>query len=356
MNDTRKRPAAARGGFAAFIAALNIAASLIALPSSAQAQDFYAGKQITLIGGFGVGGGYDTYARLLARFLPKYIPGNPSIVVQNLPAAGSLVAMNTLANSAPRDGLTIGAVQTHIGVEPLMGVTGPVENAKYDARAMNWLGSAAKEYPLVVAWHTAPVKDFKDVLSHEMVVGSSGVATSDSVYARVLNELVGTKFRVIDGYADNPQMIIATENGEIMGRAGWFLSSLLATQGKQLEDGRYRVLVQLALEKHPLLPNVPLITEFLTDPAKIEQLKFALSWLPAGRPYVAPPGVPPERVKILREAFMKAAADPELLAEAAKMNLEMSPISGEAVQSLLEQLYKTPKPVIDKVRAIMVTK
>ena len=328
----------------------------LSLAAPSLAQDFYAGKQITMICGFGVGGGYDSYARLIARFLPKYIPGAPSIVLQNLPAAGSLVAMNTLANSAPRDGTTIGAVQNHIGVEPLMGVTGPVENAKYDARAMNWLASAAKEYPLVVGWHTAPVRDFRDVLAREMVVGSSGVATSDTVYARVMNELAGTKFRVIEGYADNPSLGVAMENGEIMGRAGWFLSSVMGTQAKAVEEGKLRILVQVALDKNPQLPNVPLIAEYIKDPEKLAQLQFALSWLPMGRPFVAPPGVPAERVKLLRDAFMKTFADPELLAEAKKLNLDFSPISGEDIQALLERLYATPRPVIDRVRAIMVSK
>ena len=347
MRETRKRPAL-YGAIAAACAAL--------LGAGAHAQDFYAGKQINMLVGSGTGGGYDTYARLFARHLPKHIPGQPNIVVQNLPAAGSLVAMNTLANSSPRDGLTIAAVQTHIGVEPLMGVTGPVENAKYDARQLNWLFSAAKEVPVVVAWHTAPIKTFADVLKREMLVGSSGVATSDGVYPRVMNELIGTKFKVVEGYKDNPQMLIATESGEIMGRAGWFMSSLLSTQGAELKQGKHKILVQVALEKHPQAGDAPLVTEFLKDPVKVEQLRFALSWLPMGRPYVAPPGVPPERLKILREAFEKASKDPELLAEAAKMNLEISPMTGIEVQQLISKLYDTPKPVIARVREIMVAK
>jgi tripartite-type tricarboxylate transporter receptor subunit TctC len=333
-----------------------VAAACAIAAAPARAADFYAGKQITMIAGFGVGGGYDAYARLLIRFLPKYIPGHPSIVMQNLPAAGSLVAMNTLANSAPRDGTTIGAMQNHIGVEPMLGLTGPVGNAKYDARKMNWLGSAAKEYALVIAWHTAPIKTFKDVLTHEMVVGSSGVATTDSVYARVMNALVGTKFRVIEGYKDNPSLTVAMERGEIMGRAGVFLSSVRATQGDAVKQGRLRILVQVALDKNPELPDVPLVSDFVKDPKNLSELQFALSWLPMGRPYVAPPGVPADRVKMLREAFMKAATDPELIAEGKKMHLDMSPISGEEIQALLDKLYATPRPVIEKVRSIMVAK
>lgn len=318
------------------------------------AQNFYEGKQLTMIVGSGVGGGYDVYSRLVARHWAKHIPGKPTIVVQNLPAAGSLVATNNTANTYPRDGLTVTQVQTHMAVEPLMGVTGSLDNVKFDARALNWIGSIAKEYPVVVAWHTAPIKSFKDVLTREMVVGASGTATSDAVYPRIMNEMIGTKFKVIDGYKDNPQMILATESGEIMGRAGWFISSLLSTQGQQLQEGKLRVLAQVATEKHPQFPDVPLVTEFITDPEKRKALEFSISWLPMGRPFVAPPGLPAERLKILRDSFMATAQDPELQAEAKKMNLEISPLSGEETQALVERLYETPKPVIQAVRRIMV--
>lgn len=333
--------------------ALSLSAT-VAQPLSAQ--DFYAGRQINMIVGSGAGGGYDMYARLLARHWNRHIPGAPTIVVQNMPAAGSLAAMNLIANSAPRDGTTIGQVQTHIGIEPLMGVTGSATNAKYDGRQMNWIGSAAKEYPLVVMWHTAPVASFKDLLEREVIVGATGTATADSVYARIMNELVGTRFRIIDGYKDNPSLILATEIGEISGRAGWFLSSLMSTQRQPLQEGKLRIFVQVALEKHPELPAVPLVTEFISDAAKRQQLEFALSWLPMGRPFVAPPGVPEDRVRLLRTSFMAALADKELVAEAGKLGMEISPMTGEQVNGLIEHIYKTPPGVIEAVRTIMTAK
>ncbi len=320
----------------------------------ARAQNFYEGKQITLLVGSGVGGGYDVYSRLVARHWSKHIPGKPTFVVQNQPAAGSLVATNTLANTSPRDGLTVGQVQTHMAVEPMMGVTGSLANVKFDARQLNWIGSIAKEFPVVVVWHTAPIKTFKDVMTREMVLGASGTATSDSVYPRLMNEMIGTKFRVIDGYKDNPSMILATESGEIMGRGGWFLSSLMSTQGQQLKDGKLTILAQVALEKHPGLPDVPLVTEFITDKVKRAKLEFSLSWLPMGRPFVAPPGVPADRLKILRDSFTATANDPELLAEAKKMSLEISPLTGEQTQAMVAKFYETPKDVVESVRAIMV--
>ncbi|MDF2117275.1 tripartite tricarboxylate transporter substrate-binding protein [Roseiarcaceae bacterium H3SJ34-1] len=335
---------------------LGLGALITAAAAPVQAQDFYAGRQVNMLIGSGTGGGYDTYARLFIRHWPKYIPGNPTIVPQNLPAAGSLVAMNTLANSSPRDGSTIGAVQNHIGVEPFMGVTGPVENAKYDGRQMNWLGSASKEYPLVVVTDSSKITDFRQLLEKPVIVGSSGVATSDTVYARILNDFVGTKFKIIDGYKDQPQLALAMEQGEISGRAGWFLSSVMTTQSTQLEQGKLRILAQVAVDKHPDLPNVPLVTDFIDSPDKRAKLEFSLAWLPMGRPYVAPPGVPADRVKLLRDSFMQAAKDPELLAEARKMKLEISPLSGEEIQALMTRLYATPKDVVDSVRSIMVAK
>ena len=326
------------------------------LPTTASAEDFYAGKQINLIVGSAVGGGYDAYARLVARYWPHFIPGQPSIVVQNLPAAGSLVAMNNLANSAPRDGLTIGAVQNHIGVEPIMGVTGPKENARYDARKMNWLGSTSKEVPVVAIWSNSPIKTLREAMQTEVLVGSSGVATADAVDARLMNRLAGTRFKIIEGYKGNPELALAAENGEIAGRTGWFVSGMLATHGKEVASGRIRILSQLALEKHPAFPDVPLITEFITDTSARDEMSFALSWYEAGRPFVAPPGVPAERVKILRDSFMAMIRSQEFIDEARRQTLDVSPMSGEEIQALMARLYDTPKAIVDRVREIAVAK
>jgi tripartite-type tricarboxylate transporter receptor subunit TctC len=336
------------------LAGLLIAMSLTATP--AQAADFYAGKQITMIVGSAVGGGYDTYARLVARHWSKHIPGNPPIIIQNMPAAGSVAAMNALANTAPRDGTTIGAVQTHVGIEPIMGVTGPVESMRFDGRTMNWIGSATKEIPVVAAWSNSPIKTFEDTFKREMLVGSSGQATADTVYPRILNATLGTKFKVVAGYKSNNELIVAAERGETMGRAGWFVSGMLATQGQQIADGKILVLVQLAWEKHPELPNVPLISKFVSDPVKRDQVAFSLSWLAMGRPFVAPPGVPADRVKLLRDSFMQAMADPALIAEAKRLRLDVIPMSGEDVQALVGRLYDTPRSITDPVRAIMLAK
>ena len=333
-----------------------IAALLVSLPSVSQAQNFYADKQITIIVGSGVGGGYDIYARHLARHWPKHIPGSPSFVVQNLPAAGSLVAMNTIANSVPRDGTHIGAVQNHIGVEPIMGITGSPENARYDARKLNWIGSAAKEVAVVVAWHTSGFESFSDLQKSSMLVGSPGIATSSSVYANLLNELAGTKFKVITGYNTPSAIDLALERGEVQGRTGWYVSSMLSGKKQWVDEGKIRVLLQLALEKHPDLPNIPLVMEFVDDPEKRAQLEFAFSWQLMGRPFVLPQDVPGDRVRLLRDSFMKTMADPEAVAEGKKLGLEASPMTGEEVQTLISKIYDAPKATVDRIRAIMVPK
>jgi tripartite-type tricarboxylate transporter receptor subunit TctC len=171
-----------------------------------------------------------------------------------------------------------------------------------------------------------------------------------------MNALIGTKFKVIEGYKGNPELTLAAESGEIMGRTGWFVSGMLATQGKEIADGKIRVLVQLATEKHPELPDVPLVTDFISDASKREQLEFSLSWLAMGRPYVAPPKVPQERVKILRDSFAEMMKSPEFISEAKKLQLDVSPLSGQEVQALVEKIYRTPPDTIKSVRAIMVAK
>ncbi|MGE5537124.1 MAG: Bug family tripartite tricarboxylate transporter substrate binding protein [Gemmatimonas sp.] len=328
-------------------------AAAIATGGIAAADDFYKGRQVNLLVGAGTGGGYDLYARLLVRHWPRHIPGEPVFVVQNMPAAASLAAMNTLANTSPRDGSTIAAVQNHIGVEPILGLTGARDNVKYDPRQANWIGSTTKEVPVVALWHTVPFQTFDDIIGKEVLVGSSGVATSDSVYPRVMNKLVGTNFRIIEGYASNPELATAIEQGEIQGRAGWFLSSLMSSKPDWVANKQIRLLVQVALEPYPSLPDLPLVTAFTKTQANREQLEFALSWLLMGRPYVAPPAVPADRVKLLRDSFMATMKDPAFLAEAKKLNLDITPMSGEEIHALLEKQYATPKEVVDNVRAMM---
>jgi tripartite-type tricarboxylate transporter receptor subunit TctC len=334
------------------VGAALLAGAALGATASAQ-QPFYQGKQITMVVGSAPSGGYDLYARLLARHWPQLIPGNPNFVVQNMDGAGSLVATNFLANTAPKDGTTIGGVQNHMGFEPLLGMTGPRENIRFKAQELNWIGSAAKEVPVVVVWHESPVKTFDDTFKQEVLMGSSGIATADSVYANVLNAILGTKFKIIAGYKSQGELGSAMERGEVAGRAGWFTSSLLSTRSDWVRDNKVRVLVQVALEKHPDFPDVPLVLDWAKTEEAKPQLEFSLAWLLMGRPFLAPPGVPAERVKLLRDTFMQALASPGLQEEAKKLKLEISPMSGAEIDALLAKYYKTPPEVVEKVRKIV---
>jgi tripartite-type tricarboxylate transporter receptor subunit TctC len=314
---------------------------LLALPAAAD--DFYKGKQIKLIVGSGTGGGYDANARLLARYLPDHIPGKPEIVVQNLAGAGSLKAMNYIANAAPKDGLNIGAVQNSIGYEPMMGISGGKENAQFDVLKMNWLGSMTKEVAVTVMMNTAGIKTFHDLQEKEVTTGSSGAATSNTIYARLMNATAGTKFNVIHGYVGQTEVFLAMERGEVQGSAGPFYGTLKSGRAEWLKNGTIIPIVQIAL-----------ILDFAKTAEDRQEMELAVASLLMGRPYVVADNVPADRVKILQDSFMAAVRDPALLTEAKKQNLEIDPIDGKRVHDLLAKMYATPQPIIDKVTAIFV--
>jgi tripartite-type tricarboxylate transporter receptor subunit TctC len=344
------RPIIVRRGLA-FAAACS---ALAALAGPALSQGFYQDKQIKLVVGSDPGGGYDAYARLLARHWSKYIPGSPQIVVQNMPGAGGLKTMNYIAHVAPRDGLTVGAVQNSIGYEPMMGISGGKENAQFDLLKVNWVGSMAKEVALSVFWNPSPVKTIEDLQKIEVTTGSTGAATSNTIYARMMNSILGTKFNIVHGYPNQPPIWLAMERGELQGSAGPFYSSLANSKPEWLRDKKITIVVQIALEKHPKLPDVPLVLDYAKTPADRQEMELAVASLLMGRPYVMPEGVPADRVKILQDSFMAAMKDPELLSDAEKMRLEVDAINGETIHTLLVKMYGTPQPIIDKVTAIFV--
>ena len=336
-------------GIVVFAATLLTLAGIV----PARAEDFYRGKQIRLIVGSDAGGGYDAYARLLARHWGEFIPGNPTFIVQNMAGASSLTAINFVANNVPKDGTVIAAVQNQIGYEPMLGLSGSATAVHFDPLKMNWIGSATKEVALVVVWAATPFKTLQDVQKETITTGSAGIATSNSIYASVMNATAGTKFKVITGYKSQTEVNLAIERGEVQGTAGVFYSSFMSTRGGWLKDGKARILAQIALEKHPTLPDVPLILDFAKTKEDRQEMELAFGSLVMGRPFVAPQDVPADRVKLLRDSFMKALASPALLADAKKEKLEINGMSGEAIQKLLASQYKTPQPVIDKVHQLM---
>jgi tripartite-type tricarboxylate transporter receptor subunit TctC len=322
----------------------SVAIAILALCPIAHAQspaDFYKGKNIDLYIGYSAGGGYDVYARLLARHMGRFIPGNPTILAKNMPGAGSLVLANWLYNVAPKDGTAFGTIGRGTAFDPLLGSS----KAQFDAAKFNWIGSMNDEVSVCVAWHTAGITSLDEVKRKELTVGGSGPAADTDQFPKVLNGTIGTKFKIVTGYPGGNDVDLAMERGEVMGRCGWSWSSVVATHKSWIDERKINVLLQLSLSKHPDLPKVPLVMDLAQNDEQRQMFKLVFARQPMGRPFLAPPGIPSERVSALRKAFMDTMKDGEFLAEAEKMKLEINPVSGAAVQEIVQDVYKTPKPI-----------
>jgi tripartite-type tricarboxylate transporter receptor subunit TctC len=306
-------------------------------------QNFYAGKQITLICGAAVGGGYDALARLLARHLGGHIPGNPTIVVQNLPAAGSLVAANQIYNTSPKDGTVISLIQRGMLTAKLIN-PGTV---RFDLAKLNWLGSLASEVGVALAWHTAPHKTAQDLFDKELIVGGHA-GVDPELTPRLYNAVLGTKFKIINGYNGTADIGLAIERGEVFGIGDWSWSSLKKQKPDWIRDKKITLLLQSGLQNHPELPNVPNALAFAkTEPdRKILELFFTQKTV--ARPFIAPPGVPAERLALLRSAFAALATDRDFLADAEKSNLEVEPMSGAEVDKIVALITSAPPDVVER--------
>jgi tripartite-type tricarboxylate transporter receptor subunit TctC len=324
-----------------------VIAAMLLMPPAAHAQDpaaFFKDKTITLYIGYSGGGGYDIYARVLARHMTKHIPGQPNVVPKNMPGAGSLVLANWLYNVGPKDGTAFGVIGRGTGFDPLLGST----RAKFDAAKFNWIGSMNDEVSVCGVWHTTGITKLDQVMQKEVFVGGTGPAADTDQFPKILNGVIGTKFRIVPGYPGGNDVNLAMERGEVQGRCGWSWSSVVATHMKWITDKQFNILVQLSLSKHPDLPHIPLIMDFAkTDEQKqIFRLVFARQVM--GRPFLAPPGVPQERVAALRKAFMATLNDPAFKAEAVKSKLEINPVSGDDVQKLVIDVHQQTPPAIAK--------
>jgi tripartite-type tricarboxylate transporter receptor subunit TctC len=332
--------------FSSSTCAAAVAALVAVAPSPAPAQDaaFYKDKTVTLYIGYSGGGGYDIYARVLARHMSRHIPGNPNVVPKNMPGAGSLVLANWLYNVGPKDGTAFGVIGRGTGFDPLLGST----KAKFDAAKFNWIGSMNDEVSICGVWHTTGITKLEQVMQKEVFVGGTGPAADTDQFPKILNGVLGTRFRIVPGYPGGNDVNLAMERGEVQGRCGWSWSSVVATHMKWITDKQFNILVQLSLSKHPDLPNVPLIMDFAkTDEQKqIFRLVFARQVM--GRPFLAPPGVPQDRVAALRKAFMDTLKDPTFVAEANKSKLEINAVSGDDVQKLVIDVHKDTSPAIAK--------
>ena len=319
------------------------AALVLAVAVPVHAQDTFKGREINLYVGSAPGGPYDAYARLIARHLGRHLPGNPGVVVQNMPGASGRRLMGYIYNVAPKDGTAIATAQRALPFEQLID-----GDTRFDVQKVTWLGSANNETNVCMAWHTSKVATIEDVRTRGMVVGSSGPSSTDSIYPNVLNFLHGMKFKVVEGYKAATETHIAMERGEVDGRCGISWDTLQALNSDWLRDKKIRILVQIGLDKVPELVGVPSV--FDLSKTEEERQIWALWAAPnkMGRPFFAPPGMAADRATLMRAAFDATMKDPELRAEAAKMDLAVDAISGEQVAALLKQVYATPKAVVEK--------
>jgi tripartite-type tricarboxylate transporter receptor subunit TctC len=331
-------------------AALLLAGSLL-VPQASRAQSagepFYKDKTLRMVVGSAAGGGYDTYGRVIADHIRKHIPGNPAIIIQNMPGAGSLIATNYLANVAPRDGTVIGAVNPLMATQPLFFP----DRAKFDPRKFAWIGSALRENHAGVARSDSPVNTFDDLFSKELIIAGTGGATNS--YPALTNAILGTHFKVVSGYKGTSAGMLALERGEVSGVVGITYASVAATQAAALRDGRIKFFVQFGLKKHPDIPNVPWIFDYAKTPDDKAALNLLMSNQEYGRPIVAPPGVPDNLVAILRKAFDDTMADPEFLADAERRRVEIDATRGEDIAKLVADTYNSPQTVIDRVKPIL---
>lgn len=304
-------------------------------------EDFYKGKRITVYIGSSAGGGTDLYGRTFGQFLGNNLPGKPSVVVSNLPGANGMTLANQLYKVLPKDGTAIGTFDRNAAMHSVWGNP----KAQFVAAELNWIGSANIDSSTCVTWHTSGIDTLEKFLTKPVVLGSTAV-----YHANALNTLFGAKLKQITGYPGGNDVLLALERGEVEGRCNWSWSSIMATRSEWVRDKKINVIVQFADEKHPDLPNVPLIGDLAKTDRDRKMLDLMLSSQVMARPFAAPPGVPADRVKALRAAFMAVAKDPAFIAASKAQQLEVDPVSGERIQQIVQRMTETPKPMLRELR------
>ena len=339
----------ARLGVAAMVAAIS---GLLAAPVASQTEDFYRGKALNIYVGSAEGGGLDLYPRLLAEYLTRFIPGNPNVVIRYLPGAGGVKAANFIYRIAPQDGTAYGFVTRGVLYAPLF----HVPQAEFDPTKINWIGSTSKEVSIGGVWNASTsVRSIEDARQQEVIVGANSVGNDSGVFPLVLNELLGTKFKVVHGYKSGGDISLALERGEVQGRVGWSAGSLLSSSTSEwLAQKKVTVLVQLGLFKHKNLPSdIPLALDLARTPDDRRLMELIFASVTVGWPSFMGPEVPKERVALVRAAYEKALRDPDLLATAKKQKLEIDPLTADEIAAIIAEMYSTPQPLIDRARKIM---
>jgi tripartite-type tricarboxylate transporter receptor subunit TctC len=311
------------------------------------AQEFYKKKQIRMIIGHEAGNDYDLAGRFLARYLAKHIPGEPAIIVQNMPAAASIAAANFLYAQAPRDGTVIGSFSRNLPSQARMAQT----NVEADPRRFNWLGATSHPARVCARWFTVPIKTPADLFTREFIVAGAGAASSLSILPTVFNAVLGTKFRIVQGYKGTTHTILAMERGEVEGACMSYLQ--LRIYDALIRDGKIVFLLRAEESQIPELPELPSIFDYARTDEQRALMRFIFSSTEFGRPYVLPPDVPKDRVETLRKAFADALADPDLIAEAAKMKMDMTYRPPDQLERLVASLYEAPPALIETVKKLV---
>jgi tripartite-type tricarboxylate transporter receptor subunit TctC len=327
------------------LASFGLAVFIASMPQvhAASVEDFYKSNHLTVYIGSEAGSGYDIYGRMLARFIGKHIPGNPVTVPENMPGAGSLTLTNFMYAKAPRDGSVIAGIQNATALEPTLGD----KNARFKASDFDWLGSVNEQTNVCISWSTTGVKSLADVRNKDFLVGVVPSTSTDTV-ANLLNELTGTKLKLIKGYPSTGAVLLAMERGEVGGLCGIGLDSVQSSMRDDLEAGKIIVFAQIGPRPNPDIPNVPFVYDYLKNPADKSLLDFLVGRMLMGRPFLAPPGLPADRAEALRQAFMDTMSDPEFLAEAKKINMPVLPDSGAKVQDIVQHLESATADIIGR--------
>jgi tripartite-type tricarboxylate transporter receptor subunit TctC len=325
----------------------------LSVTESAGAQDvatFYRGKEVRVVVGYPPGGGYDLYARLLSRHIGAHIPGVPSVVLENMPGGGSLIAANYLYNGAPADGTVFGMFEGGMTLAPLFGF----KNAHYDSHKFSWLGSMNQETSLCVSWAASGIRSIDDVMSKGLTIGTASSTGTTFAFPTADNNLLGARFKLVSGYSGTGGVMIAIERGEVQGGCAIGLSSLKTVRPQWLEKKEINILLQETTRHDPALPNVPTVRELAKDDDTRRIADIVYGWQIMGRPVAAPPGVPADRVEALRAAFQATMKDPAFTAEAERLRLDVNPLSAAEINQFITGVYETPPALIARAMAVQV--
>jgi len=292
--------------------------------------------------GYSAGGGYDLYARVLSQYMGHHIPGNPTLIPQNMPGAGSIRAALYLYTAAPKDGSVIGTFARGMASTALIG------EAKLDARKFNWLGSVTKDTSVCISWNTSPIKTWNDAMTRQFTAGGEGAAGDPDIFAKLYKNVFGAKIRLATGFPGTTDITLAMQRGEVDGLCGISWSTIKARYPEWVKDNKIRILLQAAPKRDPELPNVPMASDFAHTPEQKQILDMVIANEVLARPFVAPPGIPADREAVLRKAFDDTMKDPAFLADARKTMIDINPVSGPEVDAVVAGLYATPKDVVQK--------